>query len=146
VLLSFQCEPGTDLLEDLHRFVTAYTRLRYRATVSQRVSVAAYELFANALAYASVSTLVEFLLVESADWIEVEVRNEAIPSRIAHLREWIARLEGDTENVYLDQMRRSVSGTAKAALGLARIRHEAQMNLDFSFDGNRVHVRCSAPR
>lgn len=146
-LVRFTCEPGSNLLEDVQQFIAAYTKLRFRPSIAQRVSVAAYELFANALSYGSVSAEVVFEILECGDRIEVRVVNDAIPARVDMLRERVKRLEKDPEATFVDEMRRYVTGgVARAMLGLARVRHEAQMDLELEVSGTRVFVRASCQR
>jgi len=139
VLISFSCEPGSELLEFAHRFVEAFTRLRFRPVLAQRVTVAAYELLANALAYSSVSREVSFELVDVGGALEVRVSNEAVPSRLTMLGERVRRLASDAEAVYLEEMRRSAAGL-RATLGLARVRWEAECQLELERNEGLVTV------
>jgi len=145
VLISFSCEPGSELLEFAHRFVAAFTRLRFRPVLAQRVTLAAYELLANALAYSSVSREVDFELVDAGGALEVRVSNEAVPSRLAMLGERVQRLGSDAEGVYLEEMRRSAAGM-RATLGLARVRWEAECTLEVVRSEGVVTVVARTPK
>src|SRR5262249_48331943 len=48
-LVTIVCEAGSDILEPTHQFLTAYAGSRVRPHVAPRLSVAVYELLANAL-------------------------------------------------------------------------------------------------
>jgi hypothetical protein len=146
-LIRFACEPGSNLLEDVHQFVEAYLKLRFRPSVAQRVSLAAYELFSNALDYGSVSSEVVFEVLERADRVEVRVTNDAIRARLEMLTDRVNRLRDDPEATFVEEMRRYVGGgVSRAMLGLARVRHEAQMDLDLTVEDSRVVVVASCPR
>ncbi len=143
-LVRFTCEPGSDLLEDVHLFVDAYCRLRFRPAVAQRVALTGYELLANALNYGSVASEVVFELLERDERVVVRVQNDSIRARLDMLADRVKRLEADPEAVFVEEMRRYVSGgVSRAALGLARIRHEAKMDLELTISGSQVVVAAS---
>lgn len=146
-LIRFACEPGSNLLEDVHQFVEAYAKLRFRPSVAQRVSLAAYELFSNALNYGSVSSEVVFELLEQGGLVQVRVQNDAIRARLEMLGDRVKRLERDPEATFVEEMRRYVSGgVSRAMLGLARVRHEGQMELALAIEDSRVVVTASCAR
>jgi hypothetical protein len=138
------CDAGADMLEATHTFLTAYAASRLRPHVVQRLSVAVYELLANALNYGSVTgdVIVEFFHARSV--VSVRVSNDAIPARIHMLTEHAARVRENAENVFVEEMRRSVGGgIPHSMLGLVRIVHEAGLTLDVTVDGCRVLVSAS---
>jgi hypothetical protein len=146
-LIRFSCEPGSNLLEDVHQFVDAYAKLRFRPSVAQRVSLAAYELFSNALSYGSVSSEVVFEVLEKGGLVLIRVQNDAIRARLEMLGDRVKRLERDPEATFVEEMRRYVGGgVSRAMLGLARVRHEAQMDLDVVVADSRVVVTASCAR
>jgi hypothetical protein len=138
------CDTGSNVLEATHSFLTAYAASRVRSHVAQRLSVAAYELLANALNYGSVSAdvIVEFFHARSVATIRVS--NDAIPARIQKLIEHTARVQEDAANVFVEEMRRSVSGgMPHPMLGLARLVHEARLMLYVNAEDRRVVVSAS---
>jgi hypothetical protein len=140
-LVTVVCDAGSDMLEATHTFLTAYAASRVRPHIVQRLSVAAYELLANALNYGSVTgeVVVEFFHARSV--ATVRVSNDAIPARIQMLTEHTARVHENAENVFVEEMRRSVGGgIPNPMLGLVRIVHEAGLTLDVRVENRRVVV------
>lgn len=146
-LLRVACSPGSGITEELHTFVVAFTKLRYRGVISDRIALTAYELFANGLNYGSISTLVTLELAEEKGLVLVTVTNEAIQARTKLLVERCAKLQGDAKSVYMEEVRRNVTGgIPRAMLGLARIVYEAGVELTVSTNGSLVTVvgRCKS--
>lgn len=134
-----------DVLEYTHKFVTAYSRRRFRSGLVEPVSLATYELLGNALNYGSVLGEVAFQLIDSSRFVIVSVSNETVQVRIDMLCTHLERLNKDPESTFLDEMRRSVSGgITRPMLGLARLVHEAKLLLDVYVNGGRVTVRARA--
>jgi hypothetical protein len=143
-LLRIACEPGSNVLEVVQSFLASYTELYFRPAVAERVCVAAYELLANGLNYGSLNREVTFELLQRGSSVEVVVSNEAIPSRLRMLAAHIEKLRAGAEATYLEELKRSVTGSgSRAMLGLARVVHEAQMGLDVAVQGETsVTVRA----
>lgn len=146
-LLRVCCEPGSDVLDELETFASAYLKQRFRPSIAQAVATASYELCSNAISYASVATDVIFEIWSSASAIEVVVQNEAVPARVDVLQQMATRIRANPEEAYLEELRRSMAGKMpRAMLGLARVVHEAAMDLDIQVDGRRVKVTASCAR
>lgn len=144
-LLHVACEPGSDVLEPLHRFLSSFVRLRLRPVIAERVSLAGYELLANGLAYGRVNSDVLFELTQRGDSITITVKNHTVATRIRMLTLHLEKLRAGPEAAYLDEMRRSVSGgTPRAMLGLARVMHEAKMTLDQAAEGDSCVVMTAS--
>ena len=141
-LVSVTLDAGSNLLESVHAFITQYATGRFTSSVAQAISVAAYELLENALSYASLTAPVTLQLISNEGEPEVCVSNVAVPSRLNVLRELLDALSRDAQGVFVEQMRRSIVGHQRATLGLARIAHEANMQLAMIVDGDRVCVRA----
>jgi hypothetical protein len=134
-----------DLLEYTHKFVGSYTRSRFRATLADGLTVAAYELLSNALNYGSVLGDVIFEIVESPRTVAVRVSNDTVQVRIDMLRSLLERVSRDPEAAFLEEMRRSIAGgITRPMLGLARIVHESKLLLEVYISGTRVTVAASA--
>jgi len=143
-LVTVVCDAGSNVLEATHSFLTAYAASRMRSHVVQRLSVAAYELLANALNYGSVTgdVVIEFFHARSVATIRVS--NDAIPARIQKLAEHAARVQENAANAFVEEMRRSVAGgMPHPMLGLARLVHEARLMLDVNVEDRRVVVSAS---
>jgi hypothetical protein len=144
-VLSFSCEPGCNLMTATQEFLAAFTGSRFRAAVAQRVTLASCELLENAISYGSVSGDVLYELRMGQRLVEVAVSNDAIPARIGMLREQLRKIEHNAQEAYLDGLRRSTAGgVARSLLGLARVRWEAEMDIELSIDASRVTLvaRC----
>jgi hypothetical protein len=143
-LAQISCSPGSELLEATHQYFNAYLVSRTRAQVAHRFGVAVYELLANALAYGSLTGEVELSLLSSGNMLAVYVSNDAIPARVSMLTEHLNRINANAETALLEEMRRSVSGSPRPMLGLARIVHEAGLHVRLRADGRRLMVLASA--
>jgi len=143
LLLQVRLETSPQILPQIGEFTAAYTRLRFQPRTAEKLALASYELIENAISYGSISGDVVYTLHESDRCIEVSVSNDASVGRLSNLRARIDKIRVDPEQAFQEEMSRSVSGTgARAALGLARICHEAQMDLELEVEGNRVTMRA----
>jgi hypothetical protein len=143
-LVRVLCSPGSDSLEGTHEFFSGYTKSRFRTQIAQRLSVAAYELLANALNYSSMAEEVAVELMELPESAAIRVMNETIAPRISMLNEHVAKIRANAEATLVDEMRRSVAGgPVRPMLGLARVVHEASMQLDVAVQGRRVTLTAS---
>jgi hypothetical protein len=140
------CELGSSQ-EYLHNFISTYAAARFAPATAQKVTLASYELIENGLRYSSLAQDVIYELAELGRELEVSVRNAAVRSRLSMLEERVARLDADAAALYEEELRRSVAGgVRRPMLGLARIRHEAQMKLTVEVLGSVVTVRARCPR
>ena len=143
-LLRLLCSPGSDSLEFTHRFLTAYLEARFRPQIAQRLGVAGYELLSNALNYSSMSEDVALELFDLPGSAAVRLENETIAPRVGMLGEHMQKICSNAEAAMVGEMRRSVTGgSARPMLGLARVVHEAGMQLDVSIQERRVTVTAS---
>jgi hypothetical protein len=139
ILLQIRIETSPQLLPQIGDFVRAYTRARFQPRSAEKISLASYELIENAVSYGSVSGDVIFCLSETHRGTEICVTNNSSPGRIANLRSQLDRIRLNPEKAYQDEMSRSVTGAGgRATLGLARICHEGQLDLEFESEGMRV--------
>ena len=138
------CSPGSDSLEGTHQFLSGYTKTRFRMQIAQRLSVAVYELLANALNYSSMAEEVMVELMELPDSAAIRVMNETIAPRISMLSEHVGKIRVNAEATLVEEMRRSVAGgPVRPMLGLARVVHEASLQLDVAVEGRRVTLTAS---
>ena len=146
VILRIVCEAGANILEPTHVYVTTLAKSRFRTTIADKVSLACWELFSNALSYGSVRRPVILELCDLRTEVELRITNEAIPARCQVLEQRVAQLRTDAKGAYLEEMRRSVSGgIPRAMLGLARVAHEVKMDLGLSIHGGHVMVSARCP-
>jgi hypothetical protein len=146
LLARISLSPGSEMLETTHAFATTFTGSRLNPQVTQRVSVAAYELLANAFSYSTMGEDISFELFEDDRQIAIRVSNQTIAARISMLSDHIAKVKASPEQTLTEEMRRSVSGGPRPMLGLARVVHEAGLSLDLATDARRVTVTASCRR
>jgi len=146
-LLQIRIETSPQLLQYVGEFAKQYTTHRFHSRTAEKLALASYELVENAITYGSVSGDVVYTLSEADQYIEICVTNDSSNGRLASLRAHLERLRVDAEKVFHDEMDRSIAGTgARAALGLARVCHEAQMDIALEAEGCHVTVRARCPR
>ena len=135
-LVQILCSPGSNLLEPTHAYLTAYCSGRFGSRASEKLSLAIYELLANAMAYSSLGDVV----VEVLDGPAVRVANNTTAARIGMLNTHVAKLRADPAKALLDEMKRSNTGTVRPMLGLVRVVHEAGCQLDVNVSAQRVVI------
>ena len=64
----------------------------------------------------------------------------AIPARVAKLLEQLERISANPEAVFLEELKRSMGGANRAMLGLARLAHEARLELFAEVQDRHVEV------
>ena len=135
-LVQILCSAGSNLLEPTHAYLTAYCSGRFGSRTAEKLSLAVYELLANAMAYGSLGDVV----VEILDGPAVRVANNTTAARIGMLNTHVAKLRIDPAKTLLDEMKRSSTGTVRPMLGLARVVHEAGCQLDVNVTAQRVVI------
>jgi hypothetical protein len=134
-------------LEEFLRFISAYAKARYSNSLAERLALASAELLDNAIRYGSVARDYCYSLQQSGNRIGVSVRNATVPTRVEMLREQLRRVEKSPDKVYAAELERgAVAGARRSMLGLARIRHEAEMQVEMLLDGLDVTVRAHCQR
>lgn len=145
-LLQIRLDTSPQILPQIGEFTSVYTRYRFHPRTAEKIALASYELVENAISYGSISGDIVYTLSEWGGYLEVSVANDSSLGRLSNLRLRLDRIREDPAQAFQEQMSRSVTGTGgRAALGLARICHEAQMDLELEVDGYRVimRARCS---
>jgi hypothetical protein len=128
-----------DALGYTHAFVVSYLRQRYLPTIADPLGIASYELLDNALNYGSVTENVRLEVIENSSVVGIRVTNASIPARVDMLISHIERMRTSDEPVFVEEMRRTLSGGfARPMLGLARITHEAGLDLQLYAEDRRV--------
>jgi hypothetical protein len=134
-------QPLWDHIEHLREFVGAYCKTRLSPGVAERAILVAQELLENAVKYGDVTGEIELDLRvdETGRRFEIHVHNDAVASRTEILRREIERLEGvDPEAGFEAAMQKSRGNLGM--IGLARIRHEGEVDVTLLVDGRRVEV------
>lgn len=147
LLLQISLETSPQLLQQVTDFIGGYTKYRYQSRIAEKLTLASYELIENGVSYGSISGDVVYALYESDDDVVISVENDSSTGRLTSLRAQLERIRLDPEKAFLDELARSVTGSGiRANLGLARICHEGQMDLEFNVEGTRVSMCARCPR
>jgi hypothetical protein len=135
-------------LEQFMAFITAYTKGRFSNSLAERITLASTELLDNAVRYGSLARDFSYRLLLEGSRISVSVQNTTVPARIDMLTTQLKRLDSAPEQVYASELERSMgpSSGRRSMLGLARIRHEAEMRIEVEVDKNEVTVRATCSR
>jgi len=135
-------------LEQFLGFITAYTKGRFSNSLAERVTLASTELLDNAVRYGSLARDFSYCLAMQTTQVSVSVRNATMPARIEMLVAQLRRLEAAPGQVYTSELERSMGSASgrRSMLGLARIRHEAEMQIGVDVDVNEVTVRAQCKR
>jgi hypothetical protein len=136
--------PGSSILNDVRAFIGAYVRSRFTIQAADRIEIALQELLENAMKYGSLSSDVVVELHEPGELtcIELRVGNAAVGARLKMLADRIEELKSSNpEDAYRAALLKMASGpSSRSMLGLARIRHEARMELEAYIQGSQVTV------
>ena len=135
-------------LEQFLSFISAYTKGRFSNSLAERVTLASTELLDNAVRYGSLARDFTYQLAVDGSRVLVSAQNTAVPARIDMLTAQLRRLESMPDQVYAAELERSMGAGSgrRSMLGLARIRHEAEMRIDLEVDGTNVTVRAFCTR
>ena len=146
-LIRVSWDSSPDLGEFLH-FITAYTRGRFSAGLAERITLASTELLDNAQRYGSLARDFSYALKIDDVKVTVSVQNTTVRTRVDMLTAQLRRLDSSPEQVYASELERSLSAGIgrRSMLGLARIRHEAEMHVEVQVNDNEVNVRAYCPR
>jgi hypothetical protein len=129
------------LLEPTYAYLSTYCFACLPPQVAQRLNVAIYELYANALRYAAAGGPVRLELHETPSGIRLVITNSAGPEQRERLARQVARVEGDPRAAFCAEMDRFASGSSTPAmLGIVRVAHEAALAVELRIDGEQVRV------
>jgi len=138
--------PNIKLVSTVRRFIgDFYRRVLVDQEMSQRLALATHELLENAVAYAADDETEVRIEVEN-DILSVRTWNRTTPERIDALKATIDEMNAapDPDTFYQTMLIRTAKRTDGSGLGLARVRAEAEMNLGYEIDQNRVCILATA--
>jgi hypothetical protein len=135
-------------LEQFLGFISAYCKGRFSSSLAERITLASTELLDNAVRYGSLARDFSYRLAIEGGYVTVTTQNTTVPARVEMLSAQLRRLEAAPEQVYASELERSMGASSgrRSMLGLARIRHEAEMRIDLQTDVNEVVVRAQCKR
>jgi hypothetical protein len=149
--IHLQFRPNAKLIALTGKFVEEfYACVLSDPDVSSRVMLTIHELLENVAKYSSdgVSHLVVQLLDrDGRSFVQIRSRNTSPPRRLAELRVLLDQLREceDPLALYYRSIAASVSKPEGSGLGLARIRAEGEMDLDYSVRGNEITILAQTP-
>lgn len=130
-------------LEPTYAYLSAYVSAYLPARVAERLNVAIYELYANALRYGSASGEVRVQIERSPSGVgaRLRVRNHAEPDQLETLMSHFSRVIEDPSAAFAREMDRFAGASyPPPMLGLVRVAHESGLVLELLRDGDRVEI------
>lgn len=147
-LISIGAPADPALLEPTYAYLSAYTFACLPPQVAQRLNVAIYELYANALRYGSSAGEVRLEIWQSESGAGLRVSNSVDAGQLQRLQAQVARVQADPEAAFSTEMNRFAGSSSQPPpmLGLVRVAHEASLALDLVVDAQRVtlSIWCGA--
>ncbi|HEY5922084.1 MAG TPA: DUF6272 family protein [Kofleriaceae bacterium] len=138
--------PNIKLVSTVRRFTGEfYRRVLVDQELASRLALATHELLENAVAYANDAETAIRIEIEG-DLLSVKTWNRAAQDRVNDIRSSIDEVMAapDPDAYYQSQMTAASKRKEGSGLGLARIRHEAEMNLSYEIENDKVCVRAVA--
>jgi hypothetical protein len=141
VLLYLRMVPVWVFVDEVRHFVESFCACaRIGPEREGQLALATHELMQNAITNGTSADIELRLAIDAAaDWVEVSLTNTCAPGQADRLRARVAKLqEAEPLTSYVAAM--SADPRAPGGLGLARIRYEAQLELDVFETGDRLTV------
>jgi signal transduction histidine kinase len=142
-LISIGSPADPALLEPTYAYLSSYTFLCLAPRVAERLNVAIYELYANALRYGSSAGEVRLEIERNHrdGSARLRVSNHAEPEQLERLNAQLARVQADAAAAFAAEMNRFAGGSEPPPmLGLVRVAHESALVLAAKCDGDRVEL------
>lgn len=140
-LISIGAPADPALLEPTYAYLSAYTAYCLTPRVAERLNVAIYELYSNALRYGSTAGEVRLELERQGGGAALRVSNFAEPAQLEKLKAQLAQVQADAGAAFATEMNRFAGGSQPPPmLGLVRVSHESGLALELRQDGARVEV------
>ncbi len=144
-LVQLRVRPLWRHIDGIRRFCDSFTSASFEdPTLGQRVGLVIHELTENAIKYSRTDDAAELELsiMHDGEHIEIEVVNAPAVENLSGLKTAFDDLGGaSAEEAYVAAMRRaSTLPDGKSGLGLARIRHDAEVELALSISNDLVRV------
>ncbi len=136
--------PNIKLVSTVRRFTGEfYRRVLVDQELASRLALATHEMLENAVAYADDEETAIRIEVDG-DMLSVRTWNRATPERLASMKASIDRVMAatDPDLYYQEMMSVAARRNDGSGLGLARVRHEAEMNLSYEIDNDRACIRA----
>lgn len=144
-LVSIGAPADPSLLEPTYAYLSAYSFSCLPPRLAQRLNVAAYELYANALRYGSSAGEVRLEIDRTAGGAQLTISNHAQPADIERLKTQIDRVRADATAAFNSEMSRFAGDSQPPPmLGIVRVAHESALELSLKIEGERIEIstRC----
>jgi hypothetical protein len=139
--LSIATPASESMLEPTYAYLSAYCFAVFGPAVAQRLNVAVYELFANALRHGTPGSEVRIELYRAGRGAVLTVQNRASEPQRSRLRRQIERVQADPSGAFQNEMNRFVGASQPAPmLGIVRVAHEAGMPLELGIEDDVVEL------
>lgn len=142
-LISIGSPADPALLEPTYAYLSAYTSFTLAPRVAERLNVAIYELYANALRYGSSAGEVRLELERSPGGAGATLRvsNHVEPAQLARLHAQLGSVQADASAAFTTEMNRFAGASQPPPmLGLVRVAHESALTLEARLEGGRVEL------
>ena len=149
VFLAF--EPSSAFMQRVIRWLTDFCQLTLAdLEMVARLRLAVSELVENIVKYGmqpNVSVEVELLERDGALWLRLGTRNRTSPEYLERATELLSELKSAVDPIaYYDRLvRESAPKLGVSGLGLARIRAEGELDLDYRVEGDELSIWVEAP-
>lgn len=139
--LSIGMPASEALLEPTYAYLSAYCFAVFGPGVAQRLNVAVYELFANALRHGSGQEDVRIELRRFGSGVMLLVTNHASAAHVERLRKHLDRVQCSPKAAFNREMSRfEAAGEGEPMLGIVRVAHEAGLALHLRVEGGSVEM------
>jgi signal transduction histidine kinase len=140
-LISIGSPADPTLLEPTYAYLSAYTAFCFSPRVAERLNVAIYELYANALRYGTAAGEVRLEIERSGGGAVLRISNQVEPTQLERLTAQLARVQTDAGAAFAAEMNRFAGGSQPPPmLGLVRVSHESGLKLQLSQNGERIEL------
>jgi two-component sensor histidine kinase len=141
--------PSTNLVPVVRRFVNEfYARVLADAELTSRLALATHELVENAVKYGcSEETRLRLQVAHDGNdqAVVIQTWNRIDSASADHLRRHFTEMKGvPADEHYQHRMKIAAKSVDGSGLGLARIRAESDMTLDFALEGDTVCISARA--
>jgi hypothetical protein len=140
-LISIGAPADSALLEPTYAYLSTYCFACLPPQLAQRLNVAIYELYANALRYGAPGSDVRLDLYKTPSGARLVITNSAEPAQRERLELQIARVQRSPEAAFSAEMDRFAGGSdTPPMLGIVRVAHESGLAVELGVDAEQVRI------